>query len=570
MTITRNITGEIIKGITNGLVFTDGLTIKLMVAGDSIGAGTATGQPALDYVDALATYNITATIEDASQGGKRLLGDFWDLAGATIGAEYTDEITNNANVGDVTDMVICLGTNDINLIAGAVNTKAEFKTAYQGLIDYMFADPDLAKLERVYIRPLGRHATQNSLGYQTAMESIREVHYELADENANVYMLPSYAQIDIDPADNVHPDDYTQVVQNEAPQIAYVNALASVSNIGMDITSAVVDDNGIVLTYTHENGDDLTVPSTAGDGIEAVRIFDGSTELSYNEFEKVSSNSVRLKSGSPYTGDDLKVINMYGSMYDLGHTNVPMIKDNSPYTLPARFKNISVTDSSDTILGLTDLKYYMKPSMGKTFTTGTNFDEIKSVNGGTFTALTNDFDYDSTSFGGNGGLIPTNVNAGLRGDGDLMTMTTDFMLGFVVDVQANGDIMLLGSTSYGSYGSAAFFVDGGDFQGFRFDGSPNLPTFESSVIGTKMSVIIDVQSTSVMKVYVNTAGNVTTVDPWSNFYGWSTFFLGGARGYATTSNIFGLAWGKNGAHDSGSDPSIGQIMSAMNDFKNGS
>lgn len=544
-------------------------SIRLMVVGDSIGAGSATGDGATTYKAELAKFGIEADIEDAAQGGKRILGDFWNLAGSTIGAEYTDEITNNANVESVTDIVICLGTNDVNLIAGAVNTKAEFKTAFQGLIDYMWGDSDLVSLRRIYIRPLGRHATQSSLGFQTGYQSVREVHTEIVDENENVFLMPSYAQIDIDGADTVHPDDYPQLVTNEAAQVAHILGVETSSNVGMDIASAVVDDTGILLTYTLENGNDITVPSTAGDGVEAVRIFDGATELSYDEIERVSNNQARLKSGSPYTGSDLKVINMYGSMYDLGFSDVDLVKDNSQYTLPARAKTLSVSDSDDTILSLTGLKYYMKPSMGKSLTSGTNFDEIKSVNGGTFTALNNDFDYDSTAFSGNGGLIPTNNNAGLRGDGDLMTMTSEFMLGFVVDVQANGDLMLLGSTSFGPYGSAAFFVDGDDFKAFRFDGSPNLPTFETDVVDTKMSVIIDVQSTSVMKVYVNSEANVSTVDPWGNFYGWNTFFLNGARNAGNTSNIWGMAWGKNGSH-SGSDPSIADILTAMNNFKAGS
>lgn len=544
-------------------------SIRLMVVGDSIGAGSATGDGATTYKSELAKFGIEADIEDAAQGGKRILGDFWNLAGSTIGAEYTDEITNNANVESVTDIVICLGTNDVNLIAGAVNTKAEFKTAFQGLIDYMWGDSDLVSLRRIYIRPLGRHATQSSLGFQTGYQSVREVHTEIVDENENVFLMPSYAQIDIDGADTVHPDDYPQLVTNEAAQVAHILGVETTSNVGMDIASAVVDDLGVLITYTLENGNDITVPSTAGDGVEAIRIFDGSTELSYDEIERVSNNQARLKSGSPYTGSDLKVINMYGSMYDLGFSDVPMVKDNSQYTLPARAKTMAIANSDDTILSLTGLKYYMKPSMGKSFTSGTNFNEIKSVNGGTFTALTNDFDYDSTAFGGNGGIIPTNSSASLRGDGNLMTMTGgNFMIGLVVEPKADSSLFSLGSTSFGAYGSARFYIDGGDMKSFRYDGSPNIATFDTDVIDEKLSIIVDAIDNSTMKVYVNSASNVYTVDPRENdFYGWNTFFLNATTGNDST--VFGMAWGKNGSH-SGSDPSIADILTAMNNFKAGS
>ena len=65
-----------------------------------------------------------------------------------------------------------------------------------------------------------------------------------------------------------------------------------------------------------------------------------------------------------------------------------------------------------------------------------------------------------------------------------------------------------------------------------------------------------------MNVYINNDISIT-VDPWSNFIGWTNLFLNGGRGFGLTDNIFGCVWGKSGAHDNVNDPSIIEIMNAM-------
>ena len=118
------------------------------------------------------------------------------------------------------------------------------------------------------------------------------------------------------------------------------------------------------------------------------------------------------------------------------------------------------------------------------------FHSIGALNGNTMDILNDNWTYDDTAFDGFGGMVPKSTNAGLH-CGDIMTMANGFMFGFTVDVQANGDLLLLGSTSYGPYGSAAFFVEDGDLKAFRFDSSPNLPTLANNVIGQRLSIVID-------------------------------------------------------------------------------
>jgi lysophospholipase L1-like esterase len=219
------------------------------------------------------------------------------------------------------------------------------------------------------------------------------------------------------------------------------------------------------------------------------------------------------------------------------------------------------TPVRDTILKIDNLDFYTHAHYGKTIVSGNDFSSIGALNGNPMDILNDNWVYDDTAFDGFGGMIPTSVSAGLH-CGDIMTMANGFMFGFTVDVQANGDLVLLGSTSYGPYGSAAFFVEDGDFKAFRFDSSPNLPTLVSNVIGQRLSIIVDCQGQTEMNIYINNDTPITH-DPWSNFIGWTNLFLNGGRGFGSTDNIFGCVWGKSGAHDNVNDPSITEIMNAM-------
>lgn len=414
------------------------LPLSMLIIGDSIANAFATTF-STDFINDLSAYNIDASLYDAAQGGLNL-ADFYD-AGAR-GAYYTARITNDnaANLANINSALIGIGTND----GGSHGSKAAWKTNLQGLVDELKNDSDLPNLIHIFIRPIGHYTTHYN--YEISWQDMREAQIEICNENAGVYLLPSY--VDLELADNVHPTNasYAIMMAREAQHIAY-------------------------LLSQHD----------------------------------------------------------------------------TPY--------------EDSILNIDNLDFYTHAHYGKTIVSGDMFSDIGALNGNKLTALNDNWTYDDTAFDDMGGMIPTSVNAGLY-CGDIMTMTGGFMIGITVDVQANGDLVLLGSTSYGPYGSAAFFVEDGDLKAFRFDSSPNLPALVSNVIGQRLSIIIDCQGQTEMNIYINNDTPITH-DPWSNFIGWTNLFLNGGRGFGSTDNIFGCVWGKSGGHDNANDPSITEIMNAM-------
>ena len=397
------------------------------------------------------------------------------------------------------------------------------------------------------------------------MEAIRRIQYKVAANRANVHILPPYWGLVL--ADSVHPTgaSYIAMAQAEAAHIAYVLGKVSLPNDGMSVSSAVVDELGILLNIDHDNGTDFTVP-VFGEGVEAFQITEGSQVHNFDGFERVNANQLRLYTGASFGGDNIQIDTIYGSLYDLGQGEPPMVRDNSAYTLPFIDQVVNVTNplrANDPILRLTNRAYYVRPTNGKTMTSGNEFSSIASVDGTKFTATNDDWELVPSAFDGVGGIRPTTINAGLRGDGGLLNNPNAFMIGLVVDIQENGDILLLGSDSFGPFGSAAFFVDSGNLQAYRFDSSPSLPTLATNVIGQRLAIIIDCQDQSSMDIYINGHSAPISFDPWSNFFGWTTLFLNGGRNYGSASNIFGCAWAKSGGHDAANDPSIEELMNKM-------
>jgi hypothetical protein len=411
--------------------------LHLLMLGDSIANATATTF-ASDYVTEFYSYGIDATIYDAAQGGKAL---FHFEKGIDPNDDYyTARVTNDnaANLSTINAALIGLGNND----GGNYVSKAAWKAKHQGLIDNL--KNDISSLTHIFIRPLGHYSA--NYNYEISWQDMREAQIELCNENPDVYLLPSY--VDLELADSVHPTPASHAImtQREAQHISYV--------LGKHVTP-------------HE----------------------------------------------------------------------------------------------DPILNINNLDFYTHAHYGKTIVSGDTFSDIGALNSNKLIALNDNWTYDDTGFDGAGAMIPTTTNAALHCD-DLMNMANGFMIALTVEVGGNGDLVLLGSNASPSYGSAGFFVDGGHLKAFRFDGSPNLPTLMSNVIGQRLSIIIDCQSQTEMNIYINNDTPITH-DPWVNFIGWTNLFINGGRNFASTLTKFGCIWAKSEGHDSVNDPSIATIMNRM-------
>ena len=153
----------------NSLTFSDGVSsIVLLITGDSIASATV-DVTATDtaFKGDLADLGITATTLDGAQGGAVLAEEisasvaFWDFANEETSALYTSLISGYEGVQAITDCIICLGTNDADKTNGITNniSVADWTTAYEDYMGHLLTT--FPTLERIYVRPIGRHITRN-------------------------------------------------------------------------------------------------------------------------------------------------------------------------------------------------------------------------------------------------------------------------------------------------------------------------------------------------------------------------------------------------------------------------
>ena len=546
------------------------MNLDMIIAGDSIADGTATAY-APDYMAALSTHGIDATIHDSAQGGLAI-GTYRDiLTNTKIDAGYDAKMINLAGVENVAKarvMVFGCGTNDINALASGNYTEQQYEDAYLGHVDEINNDPRFANLEYILIRPIGRHTTQSSLGFQVAMEAIRRIQYKVASLRPNVIMLPPYWGRVL--ADSVHPNgaSYIAMAWAEAAHIAYILGKAIVPNDGMSISSAVVDELGILLNIDHDNGTDFTVP-VFGEGVEAVQIMEGSKVYDFDGFERVNANQLRFYTGAPFGGDNIQIDTIYGSLFDLGQGEPPMVRDNSDHALPFIDQVVDVTNplrANDPILRLTNRAYYTHPAYGKTITAGDQFSSIASVDGGNLTTRNGDFVTDPTAFDGVGGIHSVNDVANLGGGGNRIDPTNGYMVGFVIGIDstpADKEIFALGDSSYGPYNTAKFYTTANNrIYCYRTDTTNSL-FVTSGVFGQRLAFILNLKSSTEAEIYINNATTpVVTFDPHADMALAKSMFLNGFNN-GNSLNRFGCVWGKSGGHDGVNDPPIVEIMNKM-------
>lgn len=552
-----------------------GFNLNLMISGDSIADAHATSgsQYRQDYIDALASYGIQANIIDGAQGGQAL-DSFWDISTNTQGASYDAKWIDLGLdvIAGVKAKVLGIGTNDVNALANSNYTEAQFETAYRSLINRLFTDSRWASLDTIFIRLLGRHSTQNSLGFQLAMESIRRIITKIAADTANVILLPPYYDLDL--ADSVHPTAgaYKIMALREAARIAYHYQKQNVfPALGISVLSGLVTETGIELNLDLDQGTDFSVP-TAGEGLAACRIFDpAGNEYPFDEFQRIDASTLKLKTGAPFSFDPI-VKTIYGSMFDLGASSVPMVKENGSLALPMIPETVNVSnslDDNDKILKLNP-SYYFRAGYEKNTTSGNDFDEIASVNGGSFQVTNQDFTYDASAFSNAGGVKSTNATSYLKGIGDRIDFTAGGLIGLVVDIDDTANdsqIFGLGTSSAGNGNTKVYTTSNDRIYLWRDDVSAARYLWGAgageTVFGNQLAILISLESDSVGKFYVNDPSNPITFDPridWTRDT--TSIWFNGIEG-GNINNVFHLGFTSNGAHDPINDPSIAEIMNFM-------
>jgi len=544
------------------------VNITMMVGGDSIANALGdTDGIKDDFIGYLSDRGIEATITDGAQGGMGL-ANFVDLDTGGKGPKYISLWDTFPNKADITDIHFTIGANDVVEFAQAQAgyTKAPYKASFIDLINLVFSD--FPSLERFYIRPIGRYVNDGSVNYPTALQDIRELQTEIAEELDNVYLLPPY--YDEPQSDHVHPtpETYQLMALRDSYRIANVLGLQNKLARGMTIASAEVSNLGIEVTVNFDSGNDITVP-TAGEGLDFFRL-DGATNFA--SIDRVDANIFRLYGGAPYTGTPT-LETAYGQMFDLGL--VPeTVQENGALTLPLVQEEITVTntiDDSDPILRLTNLSYYSRPELyARNTTAGNNFDSMASINNGEFElydAGANGYEmvYDATAFDNVGGFRPSVDGAFIRGAGDKLDPSGGFFLGFTIQMEETisaeqRQIMQMGREA-GVYGNARLYQDNVDRIILQRDDITNTKVIANSVSGNSYCIFINVISATEGEVYVNNSTAIT-FDPRADWLikvgDGGTYYLGDNE-----FNTYGGSFVKTGSHDAVNDPSISDIMDYM-------
>lgn len=566
MTIRIGLGTSIMQPISLG-----GATIGLMMLGDSL---TQAGfELASDYQTALSSYNVTASVFDAATGGLKLQ-NFWDPVDDTKAASYTSLVDGNANKGDTTDVIISLGVNDANDIIQADYTIAQWKTAYQSMIDELSVS--CPKLERIYIRLIGRHTSNSTTNINDAYESIRQAQLELIDANLNCYM--SSPHYDVDYQDSFHPTDnaegYGLLANRESARIAFTLSQFNKPSLGAEVTSASVDGLGILLNLSLDNGTDITVP-TAGQGLDGYLVNNSQTPIL--QLDRVDASTVRINTGAPWSNTP-SIETVEGSLNGLGLTSVPFVRENGDLKLPILPAQVTAGNTfknNDEILQLTDLGFYVKAGdYTKEYTTGTEVNKIYSVNGTSFSSFDSDvadMDFDSTAFDNAGGLTGTTTRSGLTADQNILDMTSGGLTGFVIEVNESSATKVcfyLGSST-NAFNNAGLYIQSGILR-YAINQSGSVQNIFSGISnGDRLAVILDYQSASVLNIYVNNGSTpAATFDPNNDSVNAAATRLwintrGAAEDLSSTSNMFGTWFGKSGAHNASNDPAIADIMDQM-------
>ena len=547
----------------NSLTFSDGVSsIVLLITGDSIASATV-DVTATDtaFKGDLADLGITATTLDGAQGGAVLAEEisasvaFWDFANEETSALYTSLISGYEGVQAITDCIICLGTNDADKTNGITNniSVADWTTAYEDYMGHLLTT--FPTLERIYVRPIGRHITRND--GQEEWQGAREGIENAVANTAKAHLMPDFWDLPIDGADNVHPTEAAMgtLAEREAQRISYIANGSGEKALGPKATSGVVNDTGVALSISHESGSDLTIN---GDPSPIFRATGGGIFSDTTSVTKTDSSTLQVNC-SPLTKPAI-ITTLYGTMDTLANDGSDNIRDNSSLALPIRYSQVTATDT-DVIRSITDLAYEVRPSYAKTYDSGTDISTIDSANGRSFSNLnaSNFMTYDSAAFGGVGGLNSTSLSTVLSSD-DGFAAQADLFFGIVVDIPAtisgNSYLFAMGtSNTIGTY-SQFYFNTSGNLL-YSANDSFGQINLGGDFRGGRTAFLINFTSNTNFDVYANDGSTIFGSGNPRNTYAFTNdLFFGGGN----TNFKYGNFFAKLGAHDSGDDPSLTAIM----------
>jgi hypothetical protein len=545
-------------------------SIVLLLNGDSIIADVAdipTSQTEL--IGDLSSYGVTTSIQDMAQGGTTLTYEagqgstnWWDERTDVKGVIYNFIADPISNKSDYTDIIISLGTNDHGLVLGQL-TKAELVNDYSNYIDQLKSD--FTNLERIYIAPMARHSYSDK---NQEWHLMREVQYELVAQRADCYMLPEF--YDLAFADTVHLNaaSVTKRSDRYAARVSYILGMNNKPTLGMEITSAIMDDDGCLCTIKHHDGDDWTLPDTNKAKALLRAESDGTfVNLQNHAIEKISATQLRIN-GAPWSEPTLQTVwgtlgLIAGEAPNYGANTEPTLPyDNSALELPFMHSAIAPTDT-DVIRSITNLSYHVRASYKKTYDSGVDIATIQSINGKTLSNLSaGQFpDYAATAFGGNDGIEFTSSNSLLSADDGFPSQETLFAFGSVytpASVASSFTLFSLGtSNTVGT--QARLYIDTDGQLKYGVNDGFGVVTIGGDYRDSTFIWAINYRSNAAADIYINDFTTpVATVNPRNSYPFQNDLFIGGCTG--AQYREFGI---KLGIHDSVNDPSLSAIEVAL-------
>lgn len=561
------------QNTVSGVLYSEGITsAKVMFLGDSI------AQDMLDkatyFNNKMSGYGVTSTTEDAAFDGLRL-NDFWTVTTNTKGSNYTTRVDGNANKGEVTEVVICLGTNDVSQINGAVYTVEQWKTAMTSMINELYTD--LPKLRKVFLCPVGRNTTETNAGIKAVYGDLRKAAFELDASLSNLSLCGMY--VDLDYVDALHLTTTSgggveKQIDRVAAAIAWNGDAYSYPALGITPAGANIGATGIEITLSYDTGSDFTLPATAAD---ALPLFDVDTGTIVRP-ERKSASVLNLYTGAPYSkGVTPEIVILPDSLQTIGTTDVPFVRDNSSFTLPILPATVTATNTynGDTINDITNLAYYMNMSHDRVFTSGTNVNTIYSVNGTKFETAGTDMIYSSTAFGNNGGVTGANTLSGMITDDDILDTTGGVLYGFNVELGASSatEFLFAFSNSGGTaIGNAIMYLDSSN--NLRYsdpEGGGTDANLGSITRDTSIAVLVNVNAAATqMDVYIDTTDSTfASINPHDDIIAATVKNImfntrnSGSFLFSSTQNYFNSVFVKSGEHDAANDPSLADIMAQL-------
>jgi len=279
-----------------------------------------------------------ASIHDNADGGS---GYHWDPDLNARGSAYTSlttAITNNyGSLNAVNADIIFCAEQDAKKIDDSTITKAEFKTALDEFLDERQSES--ASDYKAFIGLLGRHTSGLDSGYQQANEAIREL---IESKTFLHFLCESY---DLNMTGSVHrehgADGYDLAMQRAARRVQAIYGVGpSVGTNGPVILSATQSTADIICTVTHDNGDDITVPSGATGMFRVEDSIAGVMTIS--SIARTNATTITITLSATPTGT-VTLYTAYGAMSSFSEDDPPVVMDNATNAMPLRGNVITVS-----------------------------------------------------------------------------------------------------------------------------------------------------------------------------------------------------------------------------------